>query len=240
MILFTEYLKNPNSRESIEVFCDGLIIALKKIDKPIIELFSGDLRIEVEKFLEHQLPGIIDKLIEIVKRNSNEIEQLIESSIDQTIYDQQTIKRIILSAIRMFLIENFTQKYDIINKIVEMLKGIDVDDLSKTISVQVVDMLHQKSISSIIGVESILADASMRSHPCFEASAIAICAMRHSKTVSAALRTSAAVAPGFAAMSLTSAIPASRPAISIWFRSNFVLGTFLRAVTYFLSSAAAK
>ncbi len=148
--LFTEYLKNPNSKESIEVFCEGLLIALKKIEKPIIELFTGDLRIEVEKFLENQLPGIIDRLIEIVQRNSHEIEELIESSIDQTIYDQQTIKRLILSAIRMFLIENFTQKYDIINKIVEMLKGIDIEDLSKTISAQVVDLLHQKSIASII------------------------------------------------------------------------------------------
>lgn len=148
--LFNNYLKDPNSKESIEVFCEGLIIALKKIDKPVIELFSGDLRNEVEKFLETQLPGIIEQLIEIVQRNSHEIEELIESSIDQTIYDQQTVKRIILSAIRMFLIENFTQKYDIINKIVELLKGIDIDDLSKTISVQVVDILHQKSIASII------------------------------------------------------------------------------------------
>jgi uncharacterized membrane protein YheB (UPF0754 family) len=148
--IFRNYLKEPQSKESIEVFCEGLLIALKKIDKPIIELFSGDLRNEVEKFLETQLPSIIDRLIEIVQRNSHEIEELIESSIDQTIYDQQAIKRIILSAIRMFLIENFTQKYDIINKIVELLKGIDVEDLSKTISVQVVDILHQKSIASII------------------------------------------------------------------------------------------
>lgn len=148
--LFMEYLKNPSSKESIEVFCEGLIIALKKIDKPIIELFTGDLRIEVEKFLETQLPGIIDKLIEVVQKNSHEIEELIESSIDQTIYDQQTIKRLILSAIRVFLIENFTKKYDIINKIVEMLKGIDIEDLSKTVSEQVVDLLHHKSIANII------------------------------------------------------------------------------------------
>jgi len=148
--LFTLYLKDPDSKESIEVFCEGLLIALKKIDKPIIELFTGDLRIEVEKFLENQLPGIIDRLIEVVQRNSHEIEELIELTIDQTIYDQQTIKRLILSAIRMFLIENFTQKYDIINKIVEMLRGIDIEDLSKTVSEQVVDVLHQKSISSII------------------------------------------------------------------------------------------
>ncbi len=148
--LFVEYLKNPNSKESIGVFCEGLIIALKKIDKPIIELFTGDLRVEVEKFLETQLPNIIDKLIEIVQKNSHEIEELIESSIDQTIYDQQTIKRLILSAIRVFLIENFTKKYDIINKIVEMLKGIDIEDLSKTVSEQVVDLLHNKSIASII------------------------------------------------------------------------------------------
>ncbi len=148
--LFTEYLKNPNSEESIEVFCEGLLIALKKIDKPIIELFTGDLRIEVEKFLENQLPNIIDRLIDIVQQNSHEIEELIESSIDQTIYDQQTIKRLILSAIRLFLIENFTQKYDIINKIVEMLKGIDIEDLSSTISEQVIEILHQQSISSII------------------------------------------------------------------------------------------
>src|SRR5690554_5168214 len=148
--ILTNYLKNPNSSESIEVFCEGLLIALKRIEKPIIELFTGDLRIEVEKFLENQLPNIIDRLIDIVQQNSHEIEELIESSIDQTIYDQQTIKRLILSAIRIFLIENFTQKYDIINKIVEMLKGIDINDLSSTISEQVIDLLHQQSISSII------------------------------------------------------------------------------------------
>lgn len=148
--LFIEYLKKPNSEESIEVFCEGLLVAIKKIDKPIIELFTGDLRIEVEKFLENQLPNIIDRLIEIVQKNSHEIEELIESSIDQTIYDQQTIKRLILTAIRHFLIENFTQKYDIINKIVEMLRGIDIENMSKTISMQVVDILHQQSISSII------------------------------------------------------------------------------------------
>ncbi len=148
--LFNEYLKNPNSSESIEVFCEGLLIALKKIEKPIIELFTGDLRNEIEKFLETQLPNIIERLIEIVQKNSHEIEELIESSIDQTIYDQQTIKRLILSAIRIFLIENFTQKYDIINKIVEMLRDIDIEDLSDTISLQVVELLHKQSISSII------------------------------------------------------------------------------------------
>lgn len=148
--LLTEYLKNSNSHDSIEVFCEGLLVALKKIEKPIIELFTGDLRLEIEKFLEKQLPNIIDRLIVIVQQNSNEIEELIESSIDQTIYDQQTIKRLILSAIRIFLIENFTQKYDIINKIVEMLKGIDINDLSNTVSKQVIDLLHKQSIASII------------------------------------------------------------------------------------------
>lgn len=148
--ILRDYLKESESKDSIEVFCEGLMVALKKIDKPIIDLFTGDIRLEVEKFLETQLPGIIDRLIEIVQRNSHEIEELIESSIDQTIYDQQAIKRIILQAIRIFLIENFTQKYDIINKIVELLKGIDIENLSKTISEQVVDILHQKSVSSII------------------------------------------------------------------------------------------
>ena len=52
--------------------------------------------------------------------------------------------------IRIFLIENFTQKYDIINKIVEMLKGIDINDLSETISKQVIELLHKQSIASII------------------------------------------------------------------------------------------
>lgn len=148
--MLRNYLDENDSKESIEVFCEGLMVALKKIDKPIIELFTGDIRLEVEKFLETQLPGIIDRLIEIVQRNSHEIEELIESSIDQTIYDQQTIKRIILQAIRIFLIENFTQKYDIINKIVELLRGVDIENLSRTISEQVVDILHQKSVSSII------------------------------------------------------------------------------------------
>lgn len=148
--LFVDYLKNPNSNESIEVFCEGLLVALKKVDKPIIELFSGDLRLEIEKFLETQLPGIIDRLIEIIQKHKDEIEELIESSIDQTIYDQQTIRRLILQAIRFFLIENFTQKYDIINKIVEMLRGIDIEDLSMTISQQVIDLLHKQSISTII------------------------------------------------------------------------------------------
>lgn len=148
--LFVDYLKNPNSNESVEVFCEGLLVALKKIDKPIIELFSGDLRLEIEKFLETQLPGIIDRLIDIIQKHKDEIEELIESSIDQTIYDQQTIRRLILQAIRLFLIENFTQKYDIINKIVEMLRGIDIEDLSMTISQQVLDLLHKQSIATII------------------------------------------------------------------------------------------
>ena len=148
--ILRNYLDASDSKEAIEVFCEGLMVALKKIDKPIIELFTGDIRLEVEKFLETQLPDIIDRLIEIVQRNSHEIEELIESSIDQTIYDQQTIKRIILQAIRLFLIENFTQKYDIINKIVELLRGVDIENLSKTISDQVVDILHQKSVASII------------------------------------------------------------------------------------------
>ncbi|ERJ13506.1 DUF445 family protein [Haloplasma contractile] len=145
-----EYLNDDSSKDSIDVFCEGIFIALKNVKKPIIELFSGDLRVEVEKFLENQLPGIIEKLIAIVQENSHEIEDLIESSIDQTIENQGAIKKIILSAIRTFLIENFTKRYDIINKMVEMLQNVDIDDLSDQISQQVIDFLHEKSISDII------------------------------------------------------------------------------------------
>lgn len=148
--LIDEYINSSKSEEAVNVLCEGVIVALKNINKPIIELFTGDLREVIEDFLEEQLPNIIDKLIEMVRKNKGDIEELIESSIDETISDQGAFKRAILSGIRVFLLENFTQKYDIIDKMIEMLENIDVEDVSNTISNQIVTILHEKNIADIV------------------------------------------------------------------------------------------
>lgn len=148
--IIDDYVNSDHSMDAVKILCEGIFVALKEINKPIIELFTGDLRSVIEEFFETQLPDIIDKLVDLVRDNSGDIEVLIESAIDQTISDQGAFKRAILSGIRIFLIENFTQRYNIINKMVNMLENIDIEDVSKTISNQIVNILHEKNVSDII------------------------------------------------------------------------------------------
>ncbi len=148
--MFEKYLHTNESEVTIELLIESAIDTLKRLDKPFITLFSDKVKYYVMDLIKEQLPSVIDRIIAIVHENSIAFEVMIEDVIDEAISDKKTVKRTILSAVRKYLLDNITKKYDIVTKVIDYLESVDIEDLSFNITEKVIEYLTNKNISDFV------------------------------------------------------------------------------------------
>ncbi len=144
------YLDKDHSKITFANLFNGTLKALKQIDKPVSSLFSENVKTYITNLIKEQLPSIIKGVVELINDNREDFETIIEKLVDETIKEKKAVKRTILVAIRKYLLENITEKYGIINKVINKLENMDINVISENLTNQVIAHLSEKKISEMI------------------------------------------------------------------------------------------
>ncbi len=128
-----------------------IINALKKTDKPILDLLSPEFRETTEKFLEANLPHFTGKIAIWIKENSRNIERLIQEGINETVEGVEGMRGVLLGIIKETVLADAASKNRAAEKIVGYLEDkIALKEISTELTREVLRFLQRKKISHII------------------------------------------------------------------------------------------
>lgn len=146
------FLESEDGKELMISFSRELITLLKSIDKPILDMFSTDLKENIEGFLKDKLQYIVKEIILWIENNRGDIENLIERAIDDTIESLDGgMKQGIMNIVRDKFLNNVANKFDIVSKITEYLdRNVSIDAISKDVTASIIKYLKEENISDII------------------------------------------------------------------------------------------
>jgi uncharacterized membrane protein YheB (UPF0754 family) len=144
----TNYFNTPTGEQGLLATAEACSEYLKSLDITLPELLSPFFKDELEQFLGKHLPILLEQLIGWVRSKEHEIEIAINESIDESISNYDPMKRALLEGIRKNFLQDITQKFQVVDKIVSALeKTKDDSALAKQFSNIILEKLNSIPIS---------------------------------------------------------------------------------------------
>lgn len=151
LVLFTQNFNSEAGQGVLYDLCESLFLYLRKIDKTLFEITDSSFEINLKDHLLESLPGFTDKIISWVTLNGNNIDRMLEESIDELIGESDKIKAMLLSAIKSNYLDNLSEKYNVAGKIADFIKKeADAEKLSTSVSKKIIEYLNSRSIGGIV------------------------------------------------------------------------------------------
>ncbi|MBP1924679.1 uncharacterized membrane protein YheB (UPF0754 family) [Sedimentibacter acidaminivorans] len=149
--LFSEYIYSENGQDSILQLCNSIFSYVKKYDKTLFNLFDSSFEINLKSYLLDNLPSLTENIIGWIYSNSKNIDKIIEESVDEVIDEATGMKGKLLSTIKNSYLNNLSEKYNIVQKIIDYVKNeTEPEQLSNNVSSKFINYLNTVSISEIL------------------------------------------------------------------------------------------
>ncbi|MDF2676906.1 MAG: hypothetical protein K0Q97_1219, partial [Bacillota bacterium] len=104
-----------------------------------------------KSYLSDNLPQITESIVNWVRQNNNEINKLIEDSVNEVIKEADPLKGKLLSTLKNSYLNNLSEKYNIVQKIIHYIQQeTEPEKLSVNISSKIIEYLSSASIGEIL------------------------------------------------------------------------------------------
>lgn len=149
--LFIDYINSNKGQNMVCELCTSLFSYVKKCDNTLFDIIDTSFEINLKSYLVENLPNATEKIVDWVMINSKNIDNIIEESIDEVIKESDGIRGKLLSTIRNSYLSNLSEKYGIIQKIVDYVQNESKPEkLSNNISSKVIEYLGNVSIGDML------------------------------------------------------------------------------------------
>ncbi len=149
--LFNKYIYSTNGQHLILELCNSIFSYAKNYDKTLFNLADSSFEINLKSYLLDNLPNLTENIIGWINNNSKNIDKIIEESVDEVIDEATGMKGKLLSTIKNSYLNNLSEKYNIVQKIIDYVKNeTEPEKLSNDISSRVINYLNTVSISEIL------------------------------------------------------------------------------------------
>ena len=137
---------------SVNTILSQLIKIAKDLDFTLYELLPEESSINLSKFIEEMTIKAIPSISEWIRFNKNEVNKIIEDSIDESIEGMNgSIKRIIVQKVRDSLFSDISEKASVVEKIISYIDSYEINEESvKKISEGIITYLESNKVKDII------------------------------------------------------------------------------------------
>lgn len=143
---------NENGTETVKKFISSFIEIGKETDYTIYDLLGEEFGGKLTSFVNEKLPIVMPYVSEWIINNKDELDTVIEDSIDEAIGNMDpNIKKLIISKVREFFLDNISAKNQVVDKIVSYVENYKMDDEAcNELSSKIVSFLKEIKIKDII------------------------------------------------------------------------------------------
>lgn len=145
----TTSLRRPEGRHSLQELLEILLHLLKGLDISPLNLLNQDLREGLVDFLERELPSLIYTAIRWIRENKEELEDLIDTTIEERLEAGTGLK----NWMKKRIVSSFmsvSKEYRIITKVLEDLESnVDPYTLAQEITDGILSLLKEKTFKEL-------------------------------------------------------------------------------------------
>jgi hypothetical protein len=148
------FIKSEDGKELLFNFLENILKLLKKVDLSVLSLFDKYFGDNLRKFMVKELPNLIKRLIDWIKDNKDEMENLVDEAIQEALGQGSGIKNKIKDILYDLVYNgDFAKKNDILTKLIEGIQNeVDTDELSEELSDEIIKFSEKNSIGDIIRI----------------------------------------------------------------------------------------
>lgn len=148
---FLDFINSHKGQNILYEMSNSLFSYGKRCDRSIFQILDTKFEKSLKLYLLDNIPILIEKLVDWLNENSNNIDKIINDSIDEVIEESDGLKGKLLSTIKDSYFNNLSSKYNIVQKIIDYVKSISEPEmLSSSISTKIIDLLNNLSIKEIV------------------------------------------------------------------------------------------
>ena len=143
---------DKNGNELPYNLINNFIKIAEETDYTIYEFLGPEFSEKVINFINQRLPVIMPYVSEWILNNKDELDTVIEESIDEAIGNMdENIKKLIISKVREFFLDNVSAKNEVVNKIVSYVEGYTMDNESaEELNNKIEEYLKKTKIEDVI------------------------------------------------------------------------------------------
>ena len=143
---FIKIALTDEGKEAINESVTTILENIKTVDSSILNLLDDSIKLSITAFIQNELPQIIGQIITFIDQNEKELEELINTSIDNALSDGvfASIKKKFVS----IFYTNIVQDFQILQKVKTFLAQ-HKEKAEEEIVKQLLDILENKSIGEL-------------------------------------------------------------------------------------------
>lgn len=147
------FINSDKGTDSLKNILNEIIKIAKELDFTLYELLPEESAINLSRFIEEITIKVIPSISQWIRFNKNEVNEIIEESIDESIEGMDgSIKRIIVQKVRESLFSDISEKASVVDKIISYIDEYEMNEESvKKISQEIITYLKSNKVKDIIG-----------------------------------------------------------------------------------------
>lgn len=148
-------MRSPEGKVIIQTIAVKGIDLLKSLHISILSILDDSLRSSLEKYLRDNLPGIVEGIIQWVKSNQTELDDLINRSIDDVLEEESShwhdFRGKVKKTLKKAFYENISRKYEVVHAIIVYIEQVaDVKTMSIEATNALLHYIEHKTVSEIV------------------------------------------------------------------------------------------
>ena len=146
------FINSDKGTDSLKNILNEIIKIAKELDFTLYELLPEESAINLSRFIEEITIKVIPSISQWIRFNKNEVNEIIEESIDESIEGMDgSIKRIIVQKVRESLFSDISEKASVVDKIISYIDKYEMNEESvKKISQEIITYLKSNKVKDII------------------------------------------------------------------------------------------
>ena len=142
------FINSDKGTDSLKNILNEIIKIAKELDFTLYELLPEESAINLSRFIEEITIKVIPSISQWIRFNKNEVNEIIEESIDESIEGMDgSIKRIIVQKVRESLFSDISEKASVVDKIISYIDKYEMNEESvKKISQEIITYLKSNKM----------------------------------------------------------------------------------------------
>ena len=125
------FINSDKGTDSLKNILNEIIKIAKELDFTLYELLPEESAINLSRFIEEITIKVIPSISQWIRFNKNEVNEIIEESIDESIEGMDgSIKRIIVQKVRESLFSDISEKASVVDKIISYIDEYEMNEES--------------------------------------------------------------------------------------------------------------
>ncbi|GMO45518.1 MAG: hypothetical protein Ta2B_26570 [Termitinemataceae bacterium] len=148
-----DFIKSDDAQKLLTDLVTEILKDAENIDLKIEEVVSPEIKTGLVKFIIEKLPGIINKIADIIRNSRTEIEEIIDKTLERELNSSGIDGQILLFVKNIFidsLIGNIAEEANIVKIIIDEINNKG-NEIGENLSMQILEFIETNTLGKIIG-----------------------------------------------------------------------------------------